>query len=99
MIKMIWEECFPANFYAYIKKPENFELLHSEKLTFKQVKTLVQTYIQIPGAWNEMKQYFTKYHFIYQYVYSLLFPKYYTQNNKYGMQTKVKFALCFERWR
>ena len=45
MIKMLWEECIPRGFYDFIKRPENFELLYSEKLTFKQVKTLVQTYL------------------------------------------------------
>ena len=95
----MWEECIPAGFYAYIKKPENFELLHSEKLTFKQVKTLVQSYTQMPGTWSEMTRCFSSYHTIYQYIYSLLFPKYYTQSNKYGMQSRIKFAFCFKGWR
>ena len=38
MIKMLWEECLPSNFYEYMKKAENFQLLHSPKLTFKHVK-------------------------------------------------------------
>ena len=99
MIKMMWEKCIPASSYAYIKKTENFGLLHSEKLTFKQVKTLVQSYIQMPGTWSDMTRYFSSYHTIYHYVYSLLFPKYYTQNNKYGMQSRINFALFFEGWR
>ena len=99
VIKIMWEECIPAGFYAYIKKPENFELLHSEKLTFKQVKTLAQSYTQMPGTWSEMTRCFSSYHTIYQYIYSLLFPKYYTQSNKYGMRSRIKFALCFKGWR
>ena len=29
----------------------------------------------------------------------MLFPKYYTTNNKFGMKNRIKFALCHERWR
>ena len=29
----------------------------------------------------------------------MLFPKYCTQNNKFGMENRIKFALCYERWR
>ena len=40
MIKILWEECLPKGFYELIKKPENFELLNSERLTFKHVKNM-----------------------------------------------------------
>ena len=95
----MWEECIPRGFYDFIKRPENFELLYSEKLTIKQVKTLVQTYLELPNVWTEMIQYFSTYHSTYQCVYSLLFPKYYTQSNKFGMKSKIKFSFCFDRWK
>ena len=28
----------------------------------------------------------------------MLFPKYYTTKNKFGMKNRIKFALCHERW-
>ena len=28
----------------------------------------------------------------------MLFPKYYSQNNKHGMRNKIKFALCYDKW-
>ena len=28
----------------------------------------------------------------------MLFPKYYSQNNKYGLKSKITFALCYDRW-
>ena len=54
MIRMLWEEYLPERYYNYIKQPENFELLHSPKLTFKQVKDLIGAYLHIPGAWAEI---------------------------------------------
>ena len=35
MILMLWNECLPANYLNCLKNPENFELLHNPKLTFK----------------------------------------------------------------
>ena len=96
---MLWEECIPKGFYDHIKKPENFELLNSEKLTFKQVKNIVYAYVQLRDIWSEILCYVSVHHSIYRYVYSLLFPKYYTRNNKYGVQSKIKCSLCFEKLR
>ena len=98
MIKMLWEECIPQGYYNYVKRPENFETLNSTKTTFKDVKKIVQNYLQQPNTWSEIIRYFTSYYSIYQYVYSLLFPKSYA-NTSMGQNTKIKFFLCFERWR
>ena len=98
MIKMLWEECLPKGVYEHIKKPENFELLNSERLTFKHAKNIVHAYVQLPDVWSEMARYVSEPHSNYQYVYSLLFPKSYLQCNKYGQQSRNKFALSFNKW-
>ena len=98
MIKMLWEEWLPKGFYEHIKKPENFELLNSERLTFKHAKNIVYAYVQLPDVWSEMAHYVSEHHSNYQYVYSLLFPKSYLQRNKYGQQSRIKFALSFNKW-
>ena len=54
--------------------------------------------MQLPNTWTEIIQFFSSYYTIYQYVYSLLFPKSYA-HTKLGMKSKTKFFLCFERWR
>ena len=96
MVKMVWEECLPKAYLDYLKQPENFELLYSDKLTFKQVKNIVGHYILKPAAWKSLIDYFSSYHVIYQYVYSHLFPK--TFANKAGFQKKVQFSRCLENW-
>ena len=97
MVRMLWEECLPQRYYDYIKQPENFELLHSNKLTFKQVKDLIGSYLFIPGAWKELIEFFKKYHAIYQYTYAHLFPK--TYSNRDGFAKKVQYKMCLENWR
>ena len=90
MIKMLWEECIPQGYYNFVKRPENFETLNSSNITFKDVKKIVQNYLQLPNTWSETIRFFTSYYSIYQYVYSLLFPKSY-DNNSMGQKNKVKF--------
>ena len=98
MIKMLWEKCLPKRFYDHVKLPENFQLLNSGKINFKEVKGIVHSYVQLPGVWQEMLKYVKDHHSNYQYVYSLLFPKNYLQTNKHGIKNRNNFALCFTKW-
>ena len=99
MILMLWNECLPANYLNYLKKTENFELLHNPKHTFKNVKNLVKNYVASQNLFFELTQYMKKHHHIYQYVYSFLFPTYHTQSNKHGLKSKIMFTMCFESWK
>ena len=98
MIKMLWEKCLPKRFYDHLKTAEKFTLLNSEKVNFKQAKGIVHSYVEMPDIWQEMLKYIRHFHSNYQYVYSLLFPKNYLQNSKYGIKSRNNFALCFEEW-
>ena len=62
MILMLWNECLPANYLNYLKKPENFELLHNPKLSFKNVKNLVKNYVSSQNLFFELTQYMRKHH-------------------------------------
>ena len=93
---MLWEECIPQGYYNSVKRPENFEILNSTKTTFKDVKKIVQSYLQLSNTWSETIRFFTSYYSIYQYVYSLLFPKSYA-NTAMGKKNKIKFFMCFDR--
>ena len=98
MILMIWNACMSKNFYGFIKKPENFEYLLSQNASFKGANKLVAQYASDSTNYLNLKNALAAYYSIYQYVYSTLFPKYYSNNNKYGIKVKIKFALCYERW-
>ena len=96
MVKMLWEKCLPAKFYEHIKKPDNFFILNSGKLTFNQAKNIVLSYMQLPDFWQELIKMIIKRHKVCQYV--LLFPITYLQINKYGIKIRNDFSLCFTEW-
>ena len=97
MIKMLWEECLPSSYLLYLKKPENFELIYSEKTNFKAVKNIVGQYMRVAENCQQLILAFQKYHDIYQYIYSHLFPK--TYSKKTGFSKKVQFTQHFNSWK
>ena len=97
MIKMFWGQCVPKACFDFIKQPDNFEYLLSQNVSFKGVNAIFQNFASQANNWIGLKNCFAAYYSTYQYVYSMLFPKYYTTNNKFGMKNGIKFALCYER--
>ena len=98
MVKMLWEKCLPPKFYEYVKKPDNFFILNSGKLTFNQAKNIVLSYVQLPDVWNDLKKIIVKRQKVYQYVFATVFPTAYLQVNKYVIKIKNDFSLCFSEW-
>ena len=98
MVKMLWEKCLPTKFYEHVKKPANFFILNSGKLTFNQAKNIVLSYIQLPDTWKELTEIITKRQEVYQYVFATVFPTTYLQINKYGIKIRNDFSLCFTEW-
>ena len=97
MIKMLWEDCLPKSYLLYLKKTENFELINSEKSNFKTTKNLVQQYMCSSENCQHLINSFQRYHDIYQYIYSHVFPK--TYSRKVGFSKQVQFTQQFNSWK
>ena len=57
---------------------------------------VVKKFIENSTDLDKLQEYLKKYSTTYYYIYSL--PKYYTQNNKFGVQNKESFTLYFKYW-
>ena len=87
MILMLWNQCVPPAFYSFVKQPENLEYLLSQNVSFRVVNEIVAKFVALEiQNGHDLVNYFTTYYSTYQYIYSMLFPKYYRQNNKYGLK-------------
>ena len=78
MILMLWNQCVPVAFYRFVKQPENFEYLLSQNVLFRGVNDIVRKFAFEPQNWHDLKNSFIAYYSTYQYIYLLLFPKYYS---------------------
>ena len=96
---MLWNQRLPKAYYDYVKKPEIFEYLLNQNVSFRGVNAIVRQFVSEPNNWLSLKNCFVAYYSTYQYIYSMLFPKYYSKNNKYGLKNKIKFAISYKRWR
>ena len=84
MILMLWNQCLPKTYYNYVKKPEIFEYLLNQNVCYRGVNAIVRQFVSQPGNWTETKNCFNEHYSNYQYIYSMLFSKYYSQNNKHA---------------
>ena len=98
MILMLWNQCLPKSYYNYVKKSEIFEYLFNQNICYRGVNAIVRQFISQPGNWEQIKKYFNEHYLNYQYIYFLLFPKYYSQSNKHGLKNKIKFAIAYDKW-
>ena len=93
MIKFLWEECLPKTYLLYLKKPENFELINSEKSNFKTIKILVQQYMSVSENCQYLINSFQKHHDIYQYIIRMFFRrpilKKLVFGNKYNLRNNL----------
>ena len=95
MIKMLWEDCLPKSYLLYLFI--YFELINSEKSNFKTIKNLVQQYMRSSENCQHLINSFQRYHDIYQYIYSHVFPK--TYSKKAGFSKQVQFTQHFNSWK
>ena len=96
---MLWNQCVPPAFYSFVKQLENFEDLLSQNVSFRGVNEVVMKFVALEFQnGHDLVNYFTNYYSTYQYTYSMLFPKYYSQNNKHVLRNKIKFTLCYDKW-
>ena len=91
----MWEQCIPNELYTFIRLDENCKSLSTIDNTFQNSNAIVKKFIENGGNLDKLQKYWV----MYQYIYSLLFPRCYTQNNKFGVQNKVSFTLHFIEWK
>ena len=99
MVLMLWQHCMPQSLHEYIKKPDNFEKLCSGNESFIDANLIIKGFISISEFYDELNFYFKDFANTYQYIYLVLFPKYYVNNDKFGVQNKVQVTMHYQNWR
>ena len=97
---MLWQHCTPQSLHEYIKKPDNFEQLCSGTESFIDANLIIKGFISISKFYDKLNFFFFKdFANTYQYIYLVLFPKYYVNNDKFGVQNKVQFTMHYQNWK
>ena len=74
-VNMVWERSKPKSLYKFICREENIMLSNQLDVTYQKPSKIVNEYVYYKKKTVELRQCFKEYQLIYQYVYSLLFPR------------------------
>ena len=86
----------PRDFYTFICECEHFTTLNEISLKYETAYEIITNFIA-EGGLSQLKCYFKNNAFVYQFVYSTLFPKYFCRIDDKATETKCCFELAFNK--
>ena len=99
MVYMLWRECIPSEFYRYICDGNNFIYLNSKDVSQPSVFEIVANFIdRSKQNFRLLQENLARYKYIFQYVYSHVFPEVYTSTEKRGFNLKSNFNVLFKTY-
>ena len=97
-VEALWSCFLPSNFYLFIFTSENFPVLNKISLKYQTVAEIVSKFAN-EGGLLQLKQFLKQNAFIYQFVYSTLFPKYFCRIDDQAIQSRCSFELAFTNYK
>ena len=105
-INILWSMLLPQNFYIFVAKKENIQLLNKKNAKFQDAVEIVKLYIEYAEnenttqqeQYNNLKIYLNKYIKMYQLIFSNLFPKYYSKFDSRGVENNIEFTSHYSNY-
>ena len=105
-INILWSQLLPHNFYVFVAKKENIQLLSKKNAKFQDAVEIIKLFIENADKenttqeeqYNILKFYLTKYIKMYQFIFANLFPKYYSKFNGRGIENNIEFTSYYSNY-
>ena len=104
-INVLWSLLLPQNFYIFVAKKENIQLLNKKNAKFQDAVEIVKLYIEVEDKnttqqeqFDNLKMYLKKYFKMYQLIFSNLFPKYYSKFDSRGVENNIEFTSYYSNY-
>ena len=105
-INILWSQLLPQNFYIFVAKKENIQLLSKKNAKFQDAVEIIKLFIENADKenttqeeqYNILKFYLTKYIKMYQFIFANLFPKYYSKFNGRGIENNIEFTSYYSNY-
>ena len=105
-INVLWSLLLPQNFYIFVAKKENIQLLNKKNAKFHDAVEIIKLYIENAEKenttqeeqYNNLKIYLKKYIKMYQLIFSNLFPKYYSKFDSRGVENNIEFTSHYSNY-
>ena len=84
---MLRNKCIPQECCCYIYLKDSYLILNHLQINFQKANTIVKNFIKENILYLDLlKSYLAENAKIYQYLYSTLYPKFYSRNIKFGAE-------------
>ena len=93
-VKMLWQKCLLQQFTQYIFLYDNFLALTQMEITYQKANSVVKQFL----TEHLSEHYLAENAKVIQYLYATLLPKYYSRNNKFGIQNISLVDLASREW-
>ena len=105
-INILWSQLLPHNFYVFVAKKENIQLLSKKNAKFRDAVEVIKLFIENADnenktqqeQYNTLKFFLTKYIKMYQFIFASLFPKYYSKFNARGIENNIEFTSSYSNY-
>ena len=105
-INILWSQLLPQNFYIFVARKENIQLLNKKNAKFQDAVEIIRLFIENAdnenttqdAQYNILKKYLTSYIKMYQFIFSNLFPKYYSKFNARGIENNIEFTSYYSNY-
>ena len=93
-VKMLWQKCLLQQFTQYVFLYDNFLALTQMEITYQKANSVVKQFL----TEHLSEHYLAENAKVIQYLYATLLPKYYSRNNKFGIQNISLVDLASREW-
>ena len=94
-VRMLWTYLVQNEFYIFICKHDNFNILNKLSLKYQNASEVVNNFIvENNKHFPRLKEYFKRNTQVSQYIYAMIFPKYFCRVDDYGVKSKVAFDIA-----
>ena len=96
---MLWQKCLPQQFTRCIFLYDNLLAVAQMEITYQKANSVVKQFLrEHQSQLNHLKHCLAENAKVMQYLHVTVFPKYYSHNNKFGIQNKSLVDLVNRKW-
>ena len=85
------------NFTNFSARIITLFFLNQSKGTYHKPNEIVREFVLAKGC-DDFIRYFQQYHLVYQFIKSMIFPKFIVLNKKYSVEIRSKFMMHYKNW-
>ena len=99
-VRMLWTYLVQNEFYIFIRKHDNFNILNKLSLKYQNASEIVNNFIaENKEHFPRLKEYFKRNAQVSQYIYATMFPKCFCRVDDYGVNSKVAFDIAYRGYK